>query len=173
MAKGCTAARQKHRNVLPPPRPVCSFENCYGVGWCRAGTGWLEGTSGFTVMATASYIWGILTLAFVQLLWRGYECHHKQFQWLPLSPACVRRDKGSSRFFLLDVCPFPLNFFSFFPLIHHKSSAVSQQATSFAALAQECSWNQCSEQSRLAMLHSIIAGRRTFCVCTSASAKRQ
>lgn len=115
MARGCTAARQKHRIVLPPPGPVGSFENRYGVGWCWAGTGWLKGTSGFTVMATASYIWGILTLAFVQLLWRGDECHHKQFQWLPLSPACVRRDKGSSQFFLLDVCPFLLNFFSFFP----------------------------------------------------------
>lgn len=92
-----------------PPTPLFLFESSYKVGGHWSGTGWLEGTSGFTIMAATSQKRRILTYFGLWLLWRGNECHHHQFQWLPLRPVCIRRDLGCS-WFLLWCQFFPASF---------------------------------------------------------------
>lgn len=47
-----------------PPALLFLFESSYKVGGYWSGTGWLEGASGFAIMAATSQKRGILTLAF-------------------------------------------------------------------------------------------------------------
>lgn len=140
LTKGCTIARQNNGNGLFFFPSYCFFLRAFTRldGTEQTQADWKEQVALPSWPLPPRNVGFSLTLAFVRLLWRGNEYHHHQFQWLPLSPVCVRRDLGSSWFLLLDICPFLLRFFSFFPLVPQKLSAVSQQAMSFAALAPEC-----------------------------------